>query len=147
MKIKVKLKEGATMPTRATDGSAGLDLYCLKDTIVYQGRGIIKTGVAIELPMGYEATVRPRSGFSLKGFEGKSRKRYDCDVKLGTIDSDYRDDIGVIVQNNDIPFWVEKGTRIAQMVISPVFTEELENTDTLTDTERGTNGFGSSGTK
>ena len=94
MKVKFKkLTESAIMPTKATAGSAAYDLYADSDTIVLPGRSAISTGIAIELPYGYLADVRPRSGYSLKGFAGNDSARFDCDVLLGTIDSDYRGNI------------------------------------------------------
>lgn len=144
--MKITLDEGAIMPKRATEGSAGYDLYCLQDTFIPYGRSIIKTGVHIQLPMGYEATIQPRSGFSAKGFEDREGVRNNCDVLLGEIDPDYRDAIGVIVKNEGAPFHVAKGTRIAQMVIRKVETPTLEIADTLDETERK-GGFGSTGTK
>lgn len=154
-KIKIKFKKlskDAIVPTKATEGSAGYDLYLLEDTIVEHGRKILPTGIAIEMPSNIKADVRPRSGFSAKGMEGAYVEtsivsRFDADVILGTVDSDYRNGIGVIVRNNGIDFKVEKGTRIAQLVFSFVPDTELVEVNELTDTKRGKGGFGHTGSK
>ena len=146
MKIKFKkLTKTATTPTKATDGSAAYDLYASHDTIVLPGRCTIPTDIAIELPQGYVADVRPRSGYSLHGFVGAHSARYDCDVLLGTIDSDYRGGINVIVRNNDIAFIVKGGQRIAQLLIHRCEDMEFEKADELSTTKRNVGGFGSSG--
>ena len=151
MRVK-KTNENAILPKRQTDGAAGYDLYVPDDIMVPRGRSVIKIGIAIELPEGCQAEIRPRSGFSLKGFEGYTDKefkgepqRFDCDSTIGTIDEDYRDSVGVIVNNRDVPFFVKRGTRIAQMVITRYETFELEETDDLSVTGRN-GGFGSTGT-
>ena len=101
MKIAfVKMNKDAKTPTMATEGSAAYDV----SKEIPKGRSVIPTGIAIELPRGYVADVRPRSGYSLKGFCDAQEVRHDCDVLLGTIDSDYRGEINVIVNNNDTPF-------------------------------------------
>lgn len=161
MEIKFKkLSPEAKMPTRESDNAVGFDLYVARDTVVMNGRSVLPTDIAIELPVGYGADVRPRSGFSLKGIEGvatnaflrwlfrligKTRFRL-ADVKLGTIDPDYRGGMGVIIRNDGVPFIVQRGTRIAQLVITKhetdvVFTE----CDELSNTERGSGGFGHTG--
>lgn len=153
--IKVKLtREGARLPERKSQTAAGYDIYTPMDIIVRPGRSVIKTGVAIELPPNMEAQVRPRSGLTLKGMQGYStyyfenEHRYDCDVQLGTIDSDYRDEIGVIVNSHELgSFIIPQGTRIAQLVISIVPETQLVLTDSLSDTQRGIGGFGHTGTR
>ena len=146
MKIKFKkLTETATTPTKATDGSAAYDLYASHGTIVLPGRCAIPTDIAIELPQGYVADVRPRSGYSLHGFVGEHSARYDCDVLLGTIDSDYRGDINVIVRNNGIAFIVKGGQRIAQLLIHRCEDVEFVEAAELSSTKRNVGGFGSSG--
>lgn len=146
MKVRLKkLTETAIMPTKATAGSAAYDLYADSDTIVLPGRSAISTGIAIELPNGYLADVRPRSGYSLKGFTGNGSARFDCDVLLGTIDSDYRGSINVIVRNNDIAFKIKAGQRIAQLLIHKCEDVEFEEVDELAPSIRDFNGFGSTG--
>lgn len=156
MKIKL-LSPGAKVPIKGSDEAAGYDLYASKNTIVYPGRNLIPTDVAIALDRGTHAHIRPRSGFSLKGFEGYALvnersysiypKRYDATVIQGTVDSDYRDGIGVIVKSNESkPFMVTQGTRIAQMVIIKHEEVKFEVVDELNDTNRSTGGFGSTGT-
>ncbi|MGM9873208.1 MAG: dUTP diphosphatase [Muribaculaceae bacterium] len=146
MRIKFKkLTKSAIVPTKATAGSAAYDLYVDRDTMVQPGRNIISTGIAIELPRGYFADVRPRSGYSLHGFSSWLAARYDCDVLLGTIDSDYRGGINVIVRNNDIAFKVEAGQRIAQLVIHKCEDVKFKEVYELTPSNRGFKGFGSTG--
>lgn len=144
--VKFKLEEGAMLPKKATDGSVGYDLHVYGNNVVRFGRNLIRTGVHVELPEGYEATVRPRSGFSVNGFYDERGIRHDADVIIGTIDTDYRGEIMVIVKSNEtVEFFIEHGMRIAQLVISPVFTGVAEVVDELDDTERGENGFNSTG--
>ena len=147
MLVKVKkFNEKAILPTRMTKQSAGFDLYaCIEKpiTILYDGGvQLISTGIGIQLPEGYEAQIRPRSGLALK---------YGVTVlnAPGTIDADYRNEIKVILINHSqsTNFTIENGMRIAQMVIAKHESPELELVDELNDTERGTNGFGSTGTK
>lgn len=157
MKIKL-LSSGAKVPTKGSDEAAGYDLYASQNTIVYPGRNLIPTDVAIALQRGTHAHIRPRSGLSLKGFEGHAltdgeqgyldyAERFDADVKQGTVDSDYRDGIGVIVKSNEPkPFMVKQGTRIAQMVIIKQEEVDFEVVDELNKTTRGSGGFGSTGT-
>lgn len=145
-RVKFKLEPGATAPIKATDGSVGYDLHVYGSHVIRFGRNLIRTGVHVELPECYEATVRPRSGFSVKGFSDENGIRHDADVILGTIDTDYRGEIMVIVKSNEtVEFFVEHGMRIAQLVISPVFAGEVEMVDNLDDTERGEGGFNSTG--
>lgn len=144
--VKFKLEEGAMLPKKATDGSVGYDLHVYGNHVIRFGRNIIRTGVHVELPEGYEATVRPRSGFSVKGFSDENGLRHDADVILGTIDADYRGEIMVIVKSNEtVEFFVEHGMRIAQLVISPVFEGVSTVSESLSDTERNDGGFNSTG--
>lgn len=152
MEIKIKLlSESAVVPKRATSGSAAYDVYAPGDILVHHGRNVIMLDFAIELPVGYEAKIEPRSGYSSKGFAGfaaadsDTENRYDCDVIVGKIDSDYRGNVGVIVCNRDnYPFVIKRGQRIAQLTIyraeDAVFVESGE----LSDTNRG-GGFGQTG--
>lgn len=145
-RVKFKLEPGATAPIKATDGSIGYDLFVYGSHCVYPGRNAVRTGLSIQLPEGYEATVRPRSGCSLKGIPDECNLRHNADALLGTIDTDYRGEIKMIVVNHeDEEFFLSDGQRIAQLVISPVFTGEVEMVDNLDDTERGEGGFNSTG--
>lgn len=156
MKIKL-LSPNAKMPTKGSEQAAGYDLYVPKDTIINPGRNIIPIDIAIALWLGYEAQIRPRSGFSAKGFEGyiitdsgheETPKRFDCDVLIGTIDSDYRGNVGVIVNSHETkPFLVAAGARIAQMVIEKHWSGELVTVNELDNTERGEGGYNSTGTR
>ena len=131
-------------PTYMTEGSAGMDLEAAPDkpiTLNPMCRAKVPTGFAIALPDGYEAQVRPRSGLALK--EGITVLN-----SPGTIDADFRGEIGVILINHGTKsFSVERGMRIAQMVIAPVSAAIWRETHDLENTERGANGFGSTGTQ
>lgn len=156
MEIKL-LSPNAKMPSKGSKQAAGYDLYVPKDTIINPGRNIIPIDIAIALFPGYEAQIRPRSGFSAKGFEGyvitdngheETPTRFDCDVLLGTVDSDYRGNIGVIVNSHETKsFIVTAGTRIAQMVIANHWSGELITVNELDNTERGESGYNSTGTR
>lgn len=145
--IRIKrLSEDALLPVRATDGAACFDLYVPKDTPVSKGRNIIPLDIAIELPMGTYAEIRPRSGFSAKGMEDITGCRRDADVLHGIVDADYRGNVGVIVRSEDY-FVVSKGTRIAQMLIADHRQCELVEAEDLSSTDRQSGGFGSTGSK
>lgn len=150
VKIK-KLSDEAFMPTKATEGSAAYDLYAPCDVLVRPGRQVIDMKFAIELPLGYEAKIEPRSGYSCKGFAGAAASdmepdiRFDCDVIVGKIDSDYRGPVGVIVCNRDKAFFVKRGQRIAQLTIYSVGIADFVECDELSDTERSIGGFGHTG--
>jgi dUTP pyrophosphatase len=147
MEIRIKrLSEDALVPVRATDGAACFDLYVPRDTPIQKGRNIIPLDIAIELPRGFYADIRPRSGFSAKGFEDITGCRRDADVLLGTVDEDYRGNVGVIVRSEDY-FVVAKGTRVAQMLIGNYYSCGLKEVEDLSSTDRQGNGFGSTGTK
>lgn len=141
-----KLSEDALIPMRATDGAACFDLYTPREIAIQKGRNIIPLDFAIELPHGTYADIRPRSGFSAKGMEDVHGCRRDADVLLGTIDEDYRGNVGVIVRSEDF-FVLGKGTRVAQMLIGEYRQCELVETEDLSSTERAGNGFGSTGIK
>lgn len=144
MKIRVKkLDEKAVVPQRATEGSAGADLFACIDEPVLIKPGeikIIKTGIAIEIPdKNYAAFVYARSGLGIK--------HGICLANgVGVIDSDYRGEICVGLCNiSQKPYTVEPGERVAQMVIMPVDTAEYEEVDNINATQRGKGGFGSTG--
>ena len=145
-KVKFKLEPCAVAPIKATDDSVGYDLFVYGSHCIYPGRNAVRTGLSIQLPEGFEATVRPRSGCSLKGIPDEYNLRHNADVLMGTIDTDYRGEIKLIIINyEEEPFFLADGQRIAQLVISPVFTGVAEVVDELDDTERGDNGFNSTG--
>ena len=145
--IKIKrLSEEALLPVKATEGAACFDLYVPRETAIQKGRNVIPLDIAIELPRGTYAEIRPRSGFSAKGFEDVHGCRRDADVLHGCIDEDFRGNIGVIVRSEDF-FVIAKGTRIAQMLIGEYRQCELVEAESLSSTDRGENGFGSTGTK
>lgn len=144
MQLQIKRLEGNNLelPKYKTEGSAGMDLTaCIDENIILKPleRKLIKTGIAIALPNNYEAQVRPRSGLALKN--GISVLNTP-----GTIDADYRGEIGVILINlSNEDFVVERGMRIAQLVISPIVQAELVEVEELDETLRGQGGFGSTG--
>ena len=145
--IKIKrLSEHALLPLKATDGAACFDLYVPVDTPVCKGRNIVPLDIAIELPEGTYAEIRPRSGFSAKGMEDITGCRRDADVLHGCIDHDYRGNVGVIIRSEDY-FILAKGTRVAQMLIADFRKCELVEAEELTSTDRGDGGFGSTGIK
>ena len=141
LKVKI-LREGVTLPKYQTDHSAGLDLCaCIdKDIILMPGeRVLVPTGISVELPDGYEAQVRPRSGLAIN--HGVTVLN-----SPGTIDPDYRGEVKVILINlGKEPFVIKNGMRIAQMVISKFERVEVEVVEELSQTRRGEGGFGSTG--
>ncbi|MDE5985705.1 MAG: dUTP diphosphatase [Prevotella sp.] len=144
LQIKIINKGHHPLPAYATEQSAGMDLRAnLDEPIVLRPmqRAIVKTGLFMALPAGYEAQVRPRSGLALK---------HGITVlnSPGTIDADYRGEIGVLLINlSDRDFTVNDGERIAQMVIARHETAEFAIVDALDETERGTGGYGHTGVK
>lgn len=145
--IRIKrLSEDALIPVRATDGAACFDLYVPRATAIHKGRNIIPLDIAIELPHGTYAEIRPRSGFSAKGMEDETGCRRDADVLHGCIDEDYRGNVGVIVRSEDY-FVIAKGTRVAQMLICDYRQCDLAEAEDLSETARDEGGFGSTGIK
>ena len=140
--VKIVNESGNPLPAYATEGSAGMDLCAhIHESVVLEPleRKLIPTGLFIELPTGYEAQIRPRSGLALK-------HGITCLNSPGTIDADYRGEIGVILINLSNEMQVIKtGDRIAQMVIAPVTQISWEPATALTPTSRGAGGFGSTG--
>jgi dUTP pyrophosphatase len=145
--IRVEIKrlpggDGLSLPSYQTEHAAGMDLCAAvaADVILTPGgSAIIPTGFAIALPPGYEAQVRPRSGLAAKNGVTVLNSP-------GTIDADYRGEVGVILINHGRePFTVTRGARIAQMVVAPVTKVTFRETSALTDTTRGAGGFGSTG--
>ncbi len=144
LKIK-KVRENAKIPTRATEGSAGMDLYACIDEPITLNKGdtaIIPTGIAIGLDdPHYAAFIYARSGLAIKRGIGLLNS-------VGVIDSDYRGEICVgVIKQTDEPYTIEPFERIAQMVIEPVALPEIVEVADLDDTDRGAGGFGSTGTK
>ena len=144
MQIKIINKSDYALPSYETKGSAGLDLRAnIGKPIVLQplDRALIPTGLFMELPVGYEAQIRPRSGLALK-------KGITVLNSPGTVDSDYRGEVGVILINlSSVDFTINPGDRIAQMVIAKHEQAEWVEVDGLSSTERGEGGYGHSGDK
>ena len=149
--IEVKVSQldhghGLPLPRYETSGAAGMDLLAALPengaTVLEPGkRMMVPTGMAIALPEGFEAQVRPRSGLAAK--QGVTVLNTP-----GTVDCDYRGEVKVILVNlGDEPVTIERGMRIAQMVIAPVTRARLHKVETLDETDRGAGGFGSTGTK
>lgn len=143
VKIK-KLNDNAILPTYGTEFSAGADLYACMDepvTLAPGETGLIKTGLAMEIPAGYAGLIYARSGLATK-------KGLAPANKVGVIDADYRGEIMVALHNHSAAAAVvESGERIAQMVITPFLTANFVTVNELEDTLRGTGGFGSTGTR
>lgn len=147
---------GGFMPKQSVEHSAGYDVFVPHDTIVRKGRQVIDLEFKIALPVGVEACMRPRSGFSAKGMEGwtiprfkwlkPKNKRFDADVLIGTIDHGFHDNVGVIINNHGEPFKIEEGTRVAQIVFSKHESPILTVVGELDGFDRG-GGFGHTGTK
>ena len=149
MNVDVRVKrlphgKDLPLPTYQTQSSAGLDLQAAiapqtKLVIEPGSRELVPTGLAIELPEGFEAQIRPRSGLALK-------KGITLVNTPGTIDADYRGEIGVILINHGSePFEIERGDRIAQMIVAPIVQARLIEVDDLSSSDRGAGGFGSTG--
>ena len=132
--------EGLPLPAYATSGAAGMDVVSAEDVTLAPGaRHAVATGLSIAIPAGYEIQVRPRSGLALK--HGISVPNTP-----GTIDSDYRGELKVILINlGTEPFAIQRGDRVAQLVLAPVVQAAWDEVDELDATERGEGGFGSTG--
>jgi len=141
MKLKIKkLNKKAVIPAYQTKEAAGFDLHAVEDVVVNPGeRKLIGTGLAFETEFGYEVQIRPRSGLAYKhGITVLNTP--------GTIDSDYRGEIKVLLINHgNEAFEIKEGERIAQAVIAPVVQAQIEEVDEIGDTQRGAGGFGSTG--
>ena len=145
MSITIAIKrldhgDGLPLPAYATDGAAGMDVVAAEEiTLAPGGRHAVATGFAIAIPDGYEVQVRPRSGLALK-------HGVTCLNTPGTIDSDYRGEVKVILANlGQEPFPIRRGDRIAQLVLAPVTLAEWDEVAELDETSRGAGGFGSTG--
>jgi dUTP pyrophosphatase len=132
--------EGLPLPSYATPGAAGMDLLAAREMVIPPGgRALVPTGLAVAIPEGFEMQVRPRSGLALK--HGVTVLNAP-----GTVDSDYRGEVGVILLNTGAePFAIARGDRIAQAVFAPVTRAAWEEVVVLPETQRGTGGFGSTG--
>ena len=138
--IRVKFKKliDYAIPFKYTrEGDACMDMYSVEDTIIEpNSTEIVSTGIALEIPIGFEGIVRGRSGLASNGIQ----------VHLGTIDENYVGDIGIIITNNSSKlFYVTKGAKLAQFTIKPVYRIDLVEVQKIKDTERGESGYGSSG--
>ena len=145
-KIELKIKKAddydLSLPVYETEGASGMDIRAWIEDDIILGPGDIKlvpTGISISVPLGYEAQIRPRSGLALKHGIGLVNSP-------GTIDSDYRGEIGIIMANfGKEPFIIRRGDRIAQMVIAKIYHARILEVDDLDSTARGDGGFGHSG--
>mgnify|MGYP000909919687 CR=1 FL=1 len=137
--VPVKTQEGAELPFYATDGSSGMDIRANADADIHPNEVVVvPTGLLVAIPENYELQIRPRSGLAIKGITVLNTP--------GTIDSDYRGEIKIIMINfGKNPFHIQKGDRIAQAVLQYVPRVEWISVDSLDDTERGSGGFGSTG--
>ncbi|WP_203309543.1 dUTP diphosphatase [Sphingomonas beigongshangi] len=138
--VRLPHGEGLPLPVYATAGAAGMDVVAAEAMTIAPGaRAAVATGFALAIPLGYEVQVRPRSGLALK-------HGVTCLNTPGTIDSDYRGEVKVILANlGDSPFAIARGERIAQLVPAPVLHAALVEVGALDDTARGSGGFGSTG--
>jgi len=139
IKIKVKrLNPGAILPHYNHDGDAGMDIYAAEDVILWPNEPVaVSTGLSIELPKGYVALVWDKSGFALK--EG-------IKTMAGVMDSNYRGEYKIVLLNTTNQYYyIDKGDKIAQILIQPVIRAEVEETAVLSETSRGSGGFGSTG--
>lgn len=133
-----RLDERATLPTRGSISSAGLDLYAIEQiNIGPQGRVVARTGLSVAVPEGCYGRVAPRSGLAVN---------YGLDVLAGVIDSDYRGEILCALYNtSNVPITLEAGSKICQLIIERIITPSAMWADSLSDTTRGVGGFGSTG--
>jgi dUTP pyrophosphatase len=142
LEIPITLEDDVLTPTYETSHAAGMDLRCSVDfSLLPMERMLVPTGLRMAIPHGFEGQVRPRSGLAMKYGIGMVNAP-------GTIDSDYRGEIGVLLINlgpDAVSF--QKGERIAQLVVSPVIQATLRRSEVLSETERGVGGFGSTGKK
>ena len=141
VEVKIKVLEGGKLPEYKRFGDVCMDCYAREEVVIEPGqRKLVPLGFALELPFGYEAVVRPRSGLSFNGI----------DVSIGTIDTNYRGEVMACVEHNmkfASNYVIVKGDRICQLAIREAPTIKWDVVDELSETERGANGFGSSGVK
>lgn len=133
--IPTLLEEGAILPSRGTEFSAGLDLYALEDTVINHGSTLVRTGVHMSIPVNHVGMIKSRSSMAMKNLY----------TEAGIIDSDYCGEIKVLMYSNNQEFSVKKGDKIAQLLIIPVNMQPCFQVKSLQNTVRGTGGFGSTG--
>jgi len=133
-----RLNAEAHLPTRTSPGAAGYDLYSSEDVVIKaEGKALVKTGISIALPEECYGRIAPRSGLAWKHF---------INIGAGVIDADYRGEVGVVMFNHaKTAYTVSKGDRVAQLILERILTPPVVEVDSLTETERGAGGFGSSG--
>ena len=138
MIVNFKIGPNGKEPVYSTPGAAGADIFAANDDTVFAGHSaIIRTELSLEIPEGFEGQIRPRSGMAFKdGIVGF----------FGTIDSDYRGEVSVLLSNiSDYDYNIKTGDRIAQLVIAPVIRADFNQSNILSNSERGESGFGSTG--
>lgn len=136
MSIPTTLSEHATLPTRGDPFAAGLDLYAAEDHVVTEKQGLVSTGVSMAIPDGYWGNIRSRSGMAYK---------HGVFTEAGVIDSSYRGEIKVLMYSRDGDYRIQKGDRIAQLIIQPYSSMNPKKSNSLPETQRGEGGFGSTG--
>lgn len=135
--MKIMLSPGAIAPTRGSAGAAGYDLYANEDVVITDSEFTpVNTGVSVAIPPGYYGRIAPRSGLAAK---------YRIIIGGGVIDEDYRGELKVLMSCLFGMYDVSRGERIAQLILEKITTPELEVVDSLDDTDRGSDGFGSTG--
>lgn len=155
MKVK-KIHPDAVIPEFAHDTDSGADLFTCEDLILLpKEKGIAKTGLIFDIPFGWGFQIRNKSGNTVKGVpvkvvRGKEviETRADITVYLGTVDQGYRNEVGIMVKNEeDFPVIIPKGVKLAQMVLEPICQCQFEEVLEVSETERGLGGFGSTGSR
>lgn len=155
MKVK-KVHPDAIIPEFAHDTDTGADLFTCEDLILLpKEKGIAKTGLIFDIPQGWGFQIRNKSGNTVKGVPVKVVRgnevldiRADITVYLGTVDQGYRNEVGIMVKNEeDFPVIIPKGVKLAQMVLEQIHQCEFEEVDEVSETERGLGGFGSTGSR
>lgn len=148
MNIKVKkVHSNAVMPVFAHSTDTGFDLFTVEDTIINPNeKAIVKTGLVFDLPQGWGIQVRNKSGITVKGVPNKLGENADITVYIGTIDSAYRGEVGVMVKNESKEIiMIPTGTKLAQGVLERVYQCTFEEVEEVSETDRGQGGFGSTG--
>jgi dUTP pyrophosphatase len=155
MKVK-KIHPDAVIPEFAHDTDTGADLFTCEDLILLpKEKGIAKTGLIFDIPQGWGFQIRNKSGNTVKGVPVKVVRgkevieiRADITVYLGTVDQGYRNEVGIMVKNEeDFPVIIPKGVKLAQMVLEQIHQCKFEEVDEVSETERGLGGFGSTGSR
>lgn len=155
MKVK-RIHPDAIIPEFAHDTDTGADLFTCEDLILLpKEKGIAKTGLIFDIPQGWGFQIRNKSGNTVKGVPVKVVRgkevldiRADITVYLGTVDQGYRNEVGIMVKNEeDFPVIIPKGVKLAQMVLEPIHQCKFEEVNEVSETERGLGGFGSTGSR